>query len=440
MKRWALVALAALAIFGACKKKDPPLPQHGDDFGAANTYRVFVNDMKTFGGDAGPDESPTESHALVGLPGAAIEIWTHRVVGRTEILARRLDADGAPAGPTGIVDGFEGTVPWLTATRSGANVWIAWIVSTKGGRTAHLGFVEGKGTTAAHVLKVPIEGDDDATAAGSLRLAPRAGDGGSTTVAFAAVTARTPAPCADADAGNACHRGKWAIFGTPALDHAFAPIADGGIDGGPGVNVDALVDLGGAIFASTSAWNDGPAVDFALAPLPVKSGGALPDVHAIVPAPPPRPPFSVAFTGDALVFRAPSQPWPEKNGKCPRPSFEQGLCEQVAIVPVANALRDPRRPDGGGPSTSASAPAAAGDAGPPATAWLPLTAVHELCEGGALTIELVHPNGSVRLADKPGAYVPELQGWTGKALLALDENGRVTKRACEGGKLSTLAR
>lgn len=421
MKRWALVALAGLASFGACKKKDPPSPQHGDDAGAANAYRVFVNDMKTFGGDAGPSESPTESHALVGLPGAAIEIWTHRVVGRTEILARRLDADGAPAGPTGIVDGFEGTVPWLTATRSGANVWIAWIVSAKAGRTAHLGFVEGKGTTAAHVFKVPIEGDDDATAAGSLRLAPRAGEGGTQTVAFAAVTARTPAPCADADAGNACHRGRWAIFGTPSFDRAFAPIADGGIAGGPGVNVDALVDLGGAIFASASAWNDGPAVDFALAPLPGKDAGASTDVHAIVPSPAPRPPFSVAFTGDTLVFRAPSQPWPEKNGKCPRPSFEQGLCEQIAIVPVANA----RHADGG----------AQGDAGASATAWLPLTAVHELCEGGALTIELVHPHGTVRLADKPGAYVPELQGWTGKALLALDESGHVTKRTCEGGKL-----
>lgn len=429
MKLWgaaAVGALYALATFAACKKKEPPgLPQPGDTFGTTENF-VMVQDMKAFAADAGPSDSPTESHALVGVQGGAVEIWTHRVVGRTEILTRALDAEGNPRGPTRVFDGLEGTVPWLTAVRSGNHVWLAWVASTKAAKSAMFGFVDTEAKEAALAYKVPIENDDEAV--GSVRVAPHGTDGGH--AAFAAVTAKKEGMCGDIEAGTGCPTAQWSVLGYKSFDHKHRELHKSTLGGGPNVVVDALVDLGGAIFASASAWHGAPVVDFALAPLPGQDGGALPDVRAIVPSPPPRPPFSVAFTGDALVFRAPSQPWGEKKGKCPRPSFEHGLCEQIAIVPVTKS---------GAPSTlatSTSKAGDAGDAGTPATAWLPLTAVNEVCADGGLIIELVHPNGTVRLVDKPGAFVPELQGWTGRALLALDENGHVTKRACEGGKLA----
>ena len=426
MKRHVLVILAGLAAMGACKKKkdEPHFVEHGDDFFRPEQI-VVVREMKTFDGDAGASDSPTESHALVGVPGGAVEIWTHRVVGRTEVLVRRLDAEGQPTNGTHVFDGLEGNVPWLTAVHSGKRVWIGWLVSSKAGKKALVGFVDDDGKEAALAYTVPVETDDDSTAAGSVRVAPRTVDGGH--AVFGVVTAKKPAPCADASAGSACHSAVWSVFGYRSFENKQAALRTGTIQGGANVNIDALLDLGGAIFASASGWNDGPVVDFALAPPPGQDAGAVP-LSVPAPVPPPRPPFSVAFNGDALVYRAASQPWGEKKGKCPRPSFEQGLCEQIAIVPVTKAGAVATVTDGGaGDAGDASAPSPLG--------WLPLTAVNETCADGVATIELVYPQGSIRLASKPGTHVPELQGWTGRALLALDENGHVTKRPCEGGKL-----
>jgi hypothetical protein len=370
-----------------------------------------------------PEHTPSGAHAVASFPGGAVEVWSRGdEAGKSDVLARRLDASGVPTGPTKLVRRTSGAVEAVRAVADHGAVWIVWSSdlgqrSDPGQREVLVAAVRAdadlaKVTTPITLSRekltaeVPEGGEDAFGLVVSERLA-----GG---VLVAARAGRYPVKCLFANHGATnCEGPSYDVF---AIDSAgaFTKLARRTIDGGPAVDLLAVVDVGGAAVVSAFAWHGGAEIEDTVMPLPGGVGDAGAPHFAFSPC---RPPFDQQWTGDTLVTICPADHWEEKYGRCPA-SPGEGLCPRVSVL----------RPDGGVAL------------GGPKPAFI--RAIETRCEGGHPVVEIVHAGGRVRLdPSQPGASVPRLHGWTGTALLELDDEGKITRRTCGAdGKLSKPVR
>ena len=374
-----------------------------------------------------PENASRASHAVVGLPGGAIEVWSRPSddASKSDVLARRLDARGVAVGSTKLVRRTSGAVEAVRAVadhgavrRLGApdGVWIVW-GSDLGQREVLVAAVRADADLAnvsapitlsrEKVTAEATEGGGDSFGllasqrlAGGLLVAARAG--------------RYPVKCLLAAQGaTQCQGPSYDVFAVDPTG-AFRRLARRSIDGGPAVDLLALVDVGGAAVVSAFAWHGGAEIEDTVLPLPGGVTDAGAPHFAFSPC---RPPYDQQWTGDTLVTICPGDYWEEKDGRCPG-SPSEGSCPRVSVL----------RPDGG---VVLGTPK-----------HVLTRAVEARCEGGRPVLDVVHAGGRVRLdPSQAGASIPRLTGWTGSAWLEIDDAGKLTRRTCGvDGKLSLPVR
>jgi hypothetical protein len=371
--------------------------------------------------DAGPPElGSRDTHAVVGFPGGAIEVWSRTAddTTKSELLARRLDANGAPTGAAKLVRRTSGAVEAVRAVADHGAAWIVW-ASDLGQREvlvaavradADLAKVSAPITLSREKLTAEVpEGGGDAFGllaserlAGGLLVAARAG--------------RYPVKCLFATQGATnCEGPSYDVFAVEPSG-TFTRLARKTIDGGPAVDLLALVDVGGAAVVSAFAWHGGAEIEDTVLPLPGGVTDAGAPHFAFSPC---RPPYDQQWTGDTLVTICPGDYWEAKDGRCPVSSPPiDNTCPRVSVL----------RPDGG---VTLGAPK-----------HVLTRAVEAHCEGGHPVLDVVHAGGRVRLDPaQAGASIPRITGWTGSAWLEIDDEGKLTRRTCGAdGKLSKPVR
>lgn len=426
------VATAAIALFGssACSKRSAPASADGSapptspsavpssasatarsTASAANTTSPSHDDAAAEPGNG----VPAARHVVVGIDHGAVELWAESSDdGATYLMGRARDANGQPTEPPRRLRKTSGSVFELVATRQRDGVWIAWasdlgasdILTAAMSVDAKLAHPRAP-VTLTHAKLANVAGDSGHEV-GTVRIAPQAsGDG----VLVATAAPSGEAPCVNDVPGERCTGPGWDVYAI-ATSGSKSRILHRFLDGGPNITIAALVDVGGSAFASAWAWNGGAVVDQALVEVTATDAGAGHGSREIFETS--RPPYTVDWTGRELVAHCPSAFWEEAKGRCPKPGEDPSFCDQIAVA----------------------SPSARGVA-----KLTPVVLMEELCKDGHPVISFDYdpsasPRKNVRLEAKRGAFVAQFVGWTGAVLLGVDDDGSITRRACDGARLS----
>lgn len=421
----AIMSLVLIALPACSKRSAPasadgsappaPTPSSAAPSSASGTARGAANPTRTDAAAEPGGDVPAARHVVVGVEHGAIELWAESSDdGMSYLMGRARDANGWPSEPPRRLRKTSGSVFELVATRQRDGVWIAWAsdLGASGILTAAMN-VDAKlahpraPVTLTHAKLANVAGDSGHEV-GTIRIAPRAsGDG----VLVATAAPSGEAPCVNDVPGERCTGPGWDVYAIPTSGSA-SRILHRFLDGGPNLTIAALVDVGGSAFASAWTWNGGAVVDEALVEIASADAGAEHGARAIFETS--RPPYTVDWTGRELVAHYPSAFWEEAKGRCPTPGDDPAFCDQIAVA----------------------SPSARG-----VTKLAPVVLMQELCKDGHPVISFDYdPPKSLRktvdLEAKSGAFVAQFVGWTGAVLLGVADDGSITRRACDGARLT----